>query len=525
MRSRRIGGAFVQDDVPLHVLDVIPKGNYPRSTPEERFVSAGSAQHIALQLVGAEAQSAIESDKEQLARLEREEEEQKRREQEKLKAALESDEVEEQNRRQEAEERAQARAAEWEQEFYKTSGRAPPTADETERKDSMMATALEMGIPENFLSVCNFPDEIEELIDFRKQFDDIDVDHSGKLDAYEMKLAFSKLGMTLDDNQLIALLNSTDNTGDGEVDFEEFVLLIRSFRSSEKEKTHQGSERSSLFGLADAARNMEITLEETEFGSKVVMKRREIKEWENYMQYPDPLHWAAGKGDLRAVQQFIHASDGAPAIPADWINKDGKMPLHYAALWNQAHIIRYLLEPAPHGAGVGVDPADAGNNTPLLLAVAEGHEEACALLLDRWANVCQRNAAGANGLHLACARGHARILALLLGAGAVVSASEDETVRVWSMRDSAAWRTLESDQRPLGKRTGWALRRAYTWGRTAWRRGTRTGRCGCRACRRSRPGRTRCAGRRGRRCWRGTRGRCCARGRRAAGRPPRAGTW
>ena len=43
-----------------------------------------------------------------------------------------------------------------------------------------------------------------------------------------MKLAFSKLGMTLDDNQLIALLNSTDNTGDGEVDFEEFVLLIRS---------------------------------------------------------------------------------------------------------------------------------------------------------------------------------------------------------------------------------------------------------------------------------------------------------
>jgi hypothetical protein len=335
MRSRRIGGAFVQDDVPLHVLDVIPKGNYPRSTPEERFVSFGSAQHIASQLVGEEAQSEIERDQDLLDRLQREEEEQKRQEEETLRASIEEEEEEERNRQEEAEAKAKARAAEWEQEFYNTAGRAPPTQEETERKDSLIATALDIGIPENFLSNCNFPHEVEELINFRKQFDDIDVDRSGKLDEYEMKLAFSKLGLTLDDSQLKALLNSTDSTGDGEVDFEEFVLLIRSFQSSEQERTHQGTDRSSLLGLADAARNMEVTLEETEFGSKVVMKRREVKEWENYMQYPDPLHWAAGKGDLHAVQQFIRASDGAPAIPADWINKDGKMPLHYAALWNR----------------------------------------------------------------------------------------------------------------------------------------------------------------------------------------------
>jgi hypothetical protein len=385
--------------------------------------------------------------------LQREEEEQKRQEEETLRASIEEEEEEERNRQEEAEAKAKARAAEWEQEFYNTAGRAPPTQEETERKDSLIATALDIGIPENFLSNCNFPHEVEELINFRKQFDDIDVDRSGKLDEYEMKLAFSKLGLTLDDSQLKALLNSTDSTGDGEVDFEEFVLLIRSFQSSEQERTHQGTDRSSLLGLADAARNMEVTLEETEFGSKVVMKRREVKEWENYMQYPDPLHWAAGKGDLHAVQQFIRASDGAPAIPADWINKDGKMPLHYAALWNQAHVLRFLLQPPPHGAGVGVDPADAGNSTPLLLAVAEGHAEACELLLAHWANPCQRNAAGATGLHLACARGHPRVLALLLAAGAAVTASDDETVRVWSARDPALARTLESDRRPLGKLT------------------------------------------------------------------------
>ena len=381
MKSRRIGGAFVQDDVPLHVLDVIPKGNYPRSTPEERFVSAGSAQHIASQLVGEDGQKEIALEQELLARLQREEEEQRQREEEKLKNEAELEEAEERKKKDEAEARARAQAAAWEEEFYETSERAAPTAEETERKDLLVATALNLGIPDNLLSLCTYPSDVEELMDFRKQFDEIDVDRSGKLDMYEMKLAFSKLGLTLEENQLNALLNTTDSSGDGEVDFDEFVQLIRSFQSSEKEKSHQGSERSSMLGLADAARNMEISLEETEFGSKVVVKRRDIKEWENYMQYPDPLHWAAGKGDLRAVQQFIRGTDGAPIIAADWMNKDGKMPLHYAALWSQLHVIRFLLDPPPHGAGVGVDPPDATNCTPLLLAAEAGHEEACAVLL------------------------------------------------------------------------------------------------------------------------------------------------
>ncbi len=176
MRSRRIGGAFVQDDVPLHVLDVVPKGNYPRSTPDERFVSPGSAQHIAAQLVGDDGQKEIERDRELLERLQREDEEQRRREEEEQKTAVEQEEAEERRKREEAESLAQARTAAWEAEFYQIAGRAPPTAEETERRDLLVAKGLTLGIPENFLEGCNFPDEVEELIAFRKQFDDIDVD-------------------------------------------------------------------------------------------------------------------------------------------------------------------------------------------------------------------------------------------------------------------------------------------------------------------------------------------------------------
>lgn len=57
-----------------------------------------------------------------------------------------------------------------------------------------------------------------------------------------------------------------------------------------------------------------------------------MHEWEEFMQYPDPLHWAAGKGDLSAVEQFIGHLNNAPEIKADCVNKDSKMPVHYAAV-------------------------------------------------------------------------------------------------------------------------------------------------------------------------------------------------
>jgi hypothetical protein len=32
------------------------------------------------------------------------------------------------------------------------------------------------------------------------------------------------------------------------------------------------------------------------------------------------------------------------------------MPMHYAAVWNQPHVLQYLLEKPPNGAGAGKTP-------------------------------------------------------------------------------------------------------------------------------------------------------------------------
>ena len=44
-------------------------------------------------------------------------------------------------------------------------------------------------------------------------------------------------------------------------------------------------------------------------------------------------------------------------LQAERINKDNKMPMHYAAVWNQPHVLQYLLDKPPNGAGAGKAPS------------------------------------------------------------------------------------------------------------------------------------------------------------------------
>ena len=98
-----------------------------------------------------------------------------------------------------------------------------------------------------------------------------------------------------------------------------------------------------------------------------------------------------------------------------------------AAAEGDAETLRALLATAPPS---DVTPALARTfaNLALSRAVANGHPDACVALLDApgGASHSAPNASGNTPLHVAAARGHGRVLAVLLARGACVSARNAE---------------------------------------------------------------------------------------------------
>jgi ankyrin repeat protein len=70
---------------------------------------------------------------------------------------------------------------------------------------------------------------------------------------------------------------------------------------------------------------------------------------------------------------------------------------------------RFLLDPPPVGAGVGVDPRDYNDVTPLMTAAERGCCASVDLLIDAWANVVQRNRGDITPLIVAAKYGHAQV--------------------------------------------------------------------------------------------------------------------
>ena len=67
----------------------------------------------------------------------------------------------------------------------------------------------------------------EDLVaDYRILFDEIDIDHSGLIDAFELEKVFKKLELRFSRRKVQDMINSVDCTGDGEIDFEEFLTLL-----------------------------------------------------------------------------------------------------------------------------------------------------------------------------------------------------------------------------------------------------------------------------------------------------------
>ncbi|KAF7329506.1 Multiple ankyrin repeats single kh domain [Mycena kentingensis (nom. inval.)] len=112
-----------------------------------------------------------------------------------------------------------------------------------------------------------------------------------------------------------------------------------------------------------------------------------------------PLHNAAASGDNESVTYLITARPGY----RDMINKDGRTPLHRAALGREPAILRTLLE---HDKG-GIDMRDYLGKTALLVACDESRSQLAhiSILLEYGASVTATDAAGYIPLHFA-ARPH-----------------------------------------------------------------------------------------------------------------------
>ncbi|MCZ6914120.1 MAG: ankyrin repeat domain-containing protein, partial [Rickettsia endosymbiont of Ixodes persulcatus] len=158
-----------------------------------------------------------------------------------------------------------------------------------------------------------------------------------------------------------------------------------------------------------------------------------------------PLHYAAERGNIKSMQRllakgadlYLKQKEGdtplhlmllsllkkeheklayiktllaRPATDVEIVGMEGNHLLHYAAGEGNSELIRYLLD-IKNGE---IDPKNFYGFTPLFFAVKEGHEEAMDFLLERNADIFQKDSNGETVAHLAAYRGHLSILKKLL---------------------------------------------------------------------------------------------------------------
>jgi ankyrin repeat protein len=153
-----------------------------------------------------------------------------------------------------------------------------------------------------------------------------------------------------------------------------------------------------------------------------------------------PLHTAAERGDLDAVQAAVEAqkikvdsrtSDGtnctalwlasqsgrAPVVKyllekgagVDHSNSTGVSPLHAASSSGKLDVVTVLL-----AAGAAIEKAAKNGTTPLYAAVAGGHADVVELLIDNMAQLTVKSKDGKSLLCAAAISGHEGVMDLLL---------------------------------------------------------------------------------------------------------------
>eukprot|EP00574_Skeletonema_japonicum_P003347 CAMPEP_0201726590 /NCGR_PEP_ID=MMETSP0593-20130828/9952_1 /ASSEMBLY_ACC=CAM_ASM_000672 /TAXON_ID=267983 /ORGANISM="Skeletonema japonicum, Strain CCMP2506" /LENGTH=150 /DNA_ID=CAMNT_0048218103 /DNA_START=75 /DNA_END=527 /DNA_ORIENTATION=+ len=75
-------------------------------------------------------------------------------------------------------------------------------------------------------------DEVEDL---KEAFNMFDVDGGGSISRDELKGVMKKLGSDPTDDEIQAMISSVDDNGDGEIDFEEFLVLMSAKKKNSKD--------------------------------------------------------------------------------------------------------------------------------------------------------------------------------------------------------------------------------------------------------------------------------------------------
>ena len=100
-------------------------------------------------------------------------------------------------------------------------------------------------------------------------------------------------------------------------------------------------------------------------------------------------------------------------------SRSGQSAVSYMAEGGSTLIVRLLLD-----KGVGIDVRNKKEQTPLWLAVSNGHEAVVKLLLDRGAEVDVKDSNGQTPLQQAASNGHEAVVKLLLDKGAEVDVKD-----------------------------------------------------------------------------------------------------
>ena len=102
------------------------------------------------------------------------------------------------------------------------------------------------------------------------------------------------------------------------------------------------------------------------------------------------LHIAARTGDIDILQYLYNQNQGLIST----VSKNGRRPLHSAALNNSADAVLWL---ARNGAEIDVE--DSSGMTPLMDGGRMGHLAVCQVLLQRGADILRRDGLGRTILH------------------------------------------------------------------------------------------------------------------------------